>query len=399
MRHLGTEPHWIKISNKVKYPEGVSEKYTQIMEAQVQGFESDFANKLLSGTFEMRNMIIQPRGLRNEKWMCFANSSLQLLFSSPHFVSFAYFMKQNLPLFSPRQLEMVPGWRLFCQFLSDFQFTDSSTSDGALPSLKSLSLTKYAFPTSLKVLDPLFGRFGSQRKPIHQEDAIEFLLDFLSKLHEELMSIMSLGTPKENDGGWKVQTSSRKNVPLTETQGDESPLRKIFSTIIKSETKDKTVTRTVNKESLDVLPLPIRDVNTLDEAIQKFQELEYIEGTISKKATFSSTPKSFIIGLKRFEFDLESLTPIKIDKIIEYPDILTVKSISHPNGIQYQLCGIVVHKGPTPEGGHYVCYVKKIGGSWVLIDDISMTPIPDGGHLGLQAYLLLYNQITSVRNV
>lgn len=399
MLHLGTEPHWLSISNKVTYPDGVEKRYNEIMSSFIKDFESDFAKRLHKRNLHVKNMVIQPRGLTNERLMCFANSSIQLLFSSPHFVSFAYFMKTNLPLFSPRQLELVPAWRLFCQFLSGFQFTDSATSDGALPSLKSLSLTKKEGPTSLKILDPVFGQFSSQRKPLHQEDAIEFLLYFIGKLHDELLELVKLDPQlsEDDNGGWRVSGSNRKSIKLTETQGDISPLYEIFATLIHSNTMERDVTRSVNKESLVVLPLSIGNVNNLDDALEHFTAIEKITDTISKKSTFYSLPKTLIIGLKRFDYDQINYQPIKLCQFIEYPDILTMTRLNNQNPIQYQLCGIVEHIGASPEGGHYVCYTKKIDGHWAKFDDKSVTSINDDQHLGIQAYLLLYNQITSAR--
>ncbi|OHT01034.1 Clan CA, family C19, ubiquitin hydrolase-like cysteine peptidase [Tritrichomonas foetus] len=399
MRHLGTEPHWVSISNKVSYPEDIKKRYNEIMETSVKDFESDFSRILYERRFTVTNMVIQPRGLTNEKLMCFANSSIQLLFASPHFVSFAHFMKTNLPLFSPRQLELVPAWRLFCQFLSGFQFSDSATSDGAFMSLKSLSMTKNAFPTNLKILDPAFGpNFSSTRKPLHQEDATEFLLYFLNKLHDELLLLMRLDPPKLDEGGWRVQGSNRKGIFIQETQGDLSPLSDVFATIIQSDTMEKGVTRSANKESLVVLPLPIRGINTLDDALKQFTSIERIDANISKKSTFLSTPKSLIIGLKRFDYDLYTCTPIKLKQIIEYPDVLTMNRIVDQKQIEYKLCAVVEHIGNTPDGGHYVCYARKLDGSWVKFDDHNITYMDKDQHLGLQAYLLLYNQITSTRN-
>ncbi|KAK8841119.1 Ubiquitin carboxyl-terminal hydrolase 24 [Tritrichomonas musculus] len=398
MRHLGTEPHWVSISNKVTYPDDIKSRYNTIMTTFIKDFESDFAKNLSERNFTFKNMIIQPRGLTNERLMCFANSSIQLLFSSPHFVSFAYFMKMNLPLFSPRQLELVPAWRLFCQFLSGFQFSDSATSDGALPSLKSLSLKKEG-PTSLKILDPVFGQFSSQRQPLYQEDAIEFLLYFLGKLHEELLKLMKLDpqVSKNDNDGWRVAGSNRKSIKLTETQGEFSPLFDIFATLIHSDTMEHNVTRSVNKESLVVLPLAIRGVTKLSEALEQFTSIERITETITKKATFYFLPKTLIIGLKRFDFDPFNSQLVKIRQIIEYPDVLTMNKVNNQGPIQYQLCGIVEHIGGSPEGGHYVCYTKRIDGHWSKFDDRTVTSIDDDQHLGIEAYLLLYNQITSAR--
>lgn len=399
MRHIGSEPHWITISNKVKYPVDIVQRYETLMADSVKIFEPEFAKRLAKREFIVRNMVIQPKGLTNENMMCFANSSFQLLFASPFFVSFSYFMKTNLPLFSPRQLSMIPTWRLFCQFLSKFHFSDSSTSDGALPSLKSLQMTKIEFPTNLQILNPVFGPYSSKRKPVLQEDAAEFLSFFINKLHDELLELMrltSIDESPEEKGQWKVQGSNRKTVTLQETQGEMSPLSDVFSTIIQSDTMENTVTRSANKESLVVLPLSIKGCQTLDDCLAQFTSVERIDSKVSKRTIFLLTPKTLIISLKRFSFDPITITPIKLTNIIDYPDILTMNRLVDQKPIQYRLCGIVKHIGKSPNGGHYVCYARRFDGRWVYFDDSNVSVIDDNHHLGLEAYLLLYNQITSV---
>lgn len=401
MRHLGTRPQWVKITGKVEFPPDIICKYSDLMDQAVGEFENEFAKQLYERRFLITNMIVQPRGLTNQKLMCFANSSMQLLFASPYFLSFAYFMKNNLPLFTPKQREITPAWQAFSEFINNFQFSESGSSDGSLPSLKSLNILQKAKPTNLKILDDIFGIYSSRRQPINQEDASEFLAYFLNRLHEELIQLMKLAPINVDKGGWITQGTGRGGIILQETQGDMSPLSDIFDSLARADTLQNGKSRSVATESHLVLPLPIRGIKTVEEAIEQFTKEEIIcrekgQPTISKKNTFISYPKSLIIGLKRFDFDPIEMNAIKLLDIVEYPDVLVLKRCIDEKPLQYQLCAIVEHIGKNPNGGHYICYSRTFDGRWLKFDDDRVTTIENEGHLELQAYMLLYNQITSV---
>lgn len=395
MLHLGTRPRWVFLSDRVEFPADVRERYLAILDPAVRAFQSDFARRLARPDFfnEVRGMVVQPRGLRNEGLMCFANASMQLLFASPYFVSLAHFMRANLPLFSTEQLRLVPTWRAFCEFLNGFEFTDCLSSDGELPSLRAASLAAIGMPTTLKPLDHVFGPFKSTRKPLTQEDASQFLMFFLNALHEEQLALMNLAPPAEDaEEGWKVQGKGRGQVTLHQTQGKMSPLSGVFSTLIHSDTRENGHTRNVSLESFLVLLLEIRDVGTIEEAISAFVREEKINERVSKKNSYASLPRSLIIGLNRFAFNQFTAEPEKLNNVVEYPDVLTMEG-SVGRTARYVLSAIVEHKGDTPSGGHYVCWVKRIDGTWMLFDDDHVRKLNDQGHLGQQAYLLLYNQV------
>jgi hypothetical protein len=100
-------------------------------------------------------------------------------------------MERHITLLSPRQRRVARAWILFCQFLDMFKVSDFGSSEGALPSVKSLSMTEWVTPTKWKILDPVFGpEFSSQRSPLLQQDAMQFLMFFLNCLHEELLALI-----------------------------------------------------------------------------------------------------------------------------------------------------------------------------------------------------------------
>ena len=147
-------------------------------------------------------------------------------------------------------------------------------------------------------------------------------------------------------------------------------------------------------ESFLVLLLEIRGCSTLEEAIQAFTKEERIDDKVSKKSSFVRLPKSLIIGLNRFGFDMYTVEPVKIGDVVQYPEILTMEAAVSGTA-RYQLSAVVEHKGETPTGGHYVCWARLFDGTWMLFDDHHVQKVGNEAHLGHQAYLLLYNQITS----
>lgn len=397
MIHLGRDPQWVSLSGTVHFPDALCAMYTSLMSTSVSAFERDFAAQLSARSFSVEHVIAQPKGLTNARLMCFANASMQLLLASPFFLSFARFMNRQRRLFSPAQRRATPAWGAVSAFLSDFRFTDSATSDGATPSLRALSLAKPSLPTDLSVFDSVFGMFSSRRRPLQQEDAIQFLMYFLNLLHEEVLALMRLGAaPADGSAAPRVGGAGRNSAPLRETQGEQSPLSDVFVTMVHSHTLQNGRTRTITKESHLVVPLPIEGVKTLEEAIAAFAAEEKITSDISKKTSFVSFPKSLIFGLKPFAYDVYTDRAVKLKNEVSYPEILTLQRPIDGAPIRYQLSAIVEHIGQSPESGHYVCYARRFDGVWMKFDDDAVSKMAEKEHLQKEAYLLLYNQITSL---
>ena len=391
MRHVGTAPKWIKPSGKVDFPEAIVNQYNEIVKSSVESFENDFARRLHTGKYLVTPMVVQPRGLTNQGLMCFANSSIQLLFASPPFVSFANFMRTNMPLFTERQKAIVPSWQALIQFLNGFKFSDASSSDGGFTSLKSLDLIERASPTNTKIIDSIFGRFSSKRKPRQQEDASEFLSYFLNVLHDELTKLIELSPVNDNEDnqGWMLNGK----IPIIDTQGKLSPLSRIFATFVTSETLCNHKPRSVNAEISLVLQLPIAGITNIYKALRMYVAEEQITDEISKKNTFTSFPMSLIIGLTRFGYN--EYGPLKLTGIVDYPEILKLDFIKGEEA-EYQLSAVVVHIGTHPSAGHYICIARRFDGRWMKFDDDKVSDLGEEAHLGLQAYMLLYNRITSI---
>lgn len=362
MRHLGKNPQWLTLSKKVEFPPELADFYQRKLDETTTHFEKEFAEILHERKFSLINTSLPPKGLTNRGLMCFANASLQLLLSSPKFVSFVLFMKNNMRFFSPKQLASAPTWQAFCKFARAF------------------AVDKYAFSTD--ILDDFFGPFSAKRKPLTQEDATEFTSYFLNRLHEELRVLESFGQFKKESGGWMAKGIGSRKVSVSDECVKESPITTIFGCLVRADTLSNGRSRSVGHEPYLVLPLQVAE--TLDESIKIFLAEEKVDDTISKKNSILSLPASLVIGFKRFAFDGEGVT--KLNDFIAYPPVLTLLDV------KYELTAIVVHIGSSPTVGHYVCLSKREG-KWREYDDDGISSVPEGEELHKQAYMLLYNKI------
>ena len=95
------------------------------------------------------------------------------------------------------------------------------------------------------------------------------------------------------------------------------------------------------------------------------------------RTSFKTLPNLLVFTLRRFEYDLESMTRVKIDDYFEFPFEINLKKYSdkfmfsdilHENSyFEYKLKGIVVHVGKA-DHGHYYSYIFQQG-TWLEFND------------------------------
>jgi hypothetical protein len=104
-----------------------------------------------------------------------------------------------------------------------------------------------------------------------------------------------------------------------------------------------------------------------------------------KRTLLEKLPHTFVVQLKRFEFDFANGLRLKIQDRFEFPTNLDLRKYTEaahsepasaqlPTYYEYELKGIVVHTG-NAFAGHYFSFVKERGahGKWLCMDDTSVT--------------------------
>lgn len=165
-----------------------------------------------------------------------------------------------------------------------------------------------------------------------------------------------------------------------------------------------------------------------------------------KRTLLAKLPHTFVVQLKRFEFDFKNGMRVKIQERLEFPSHLNLRpfseaavleaeaaeaalaaGVSQGTGcsaadgssltesfFEYELKGVVVHIG-SAFAGHYYSFVKERGpnGRWLCMDDTSVTlwdpsrmeeccfggPGPDGRMRLNSAYMLVYERRDSLEPV
>lgn len=144
-----------------------------------------------------------------------------------------------------------------------------------------------------------------------------------------------------------------------------------------------------------------------------------------KRTLLERLPHTFVVQLKRFEFDFANGLRVKIQERFEFPTHLNLQKYtdaaqsdsSRPQPasyFEYELKGIVVHTG-NAFAGHYFSFVKERGeqGKWLCMDDTSVTvwnpdlideccfggTAPSGQVRPNSAYMLVYERKDSLEPI
>ena len=117
-------------------------------------------------------------------------------------------------------------------------------------------------------------------------------------------------------------------------------------------------------------------------------------------------PAVLTIHLKRFSASASGRSMEKLNKSVSFPAQLDLTAFTRPSttatdgggsgGSVYGLYGVVCHSGGMG-GGHYVCYVRRGGGSWWYASDSAVREATEGEVLKAQAYILFYQRLSTER--
>lgn len=338
-------------------------------------------------------------GLRNLAATCYMNSLMQ-------------------------QFYMVPQFRSRIFSLAPYVENAAGDNSGSLADSKAVlhqlqNLFAHLQESQLKYYDPTSftkvykGPDGRVMNPVVQMDAEEFFAGLLDKIE-----MVTKGTPDEKAvreffGGSLWQQVEAKDCGHVSRREEETLM-------IQVEVKGKANLY----QSLDAYVKA--DILDGDNKYQCSQCNQMVDAR--KYACLGQLADNLVFSLKRFDFDFESLTRVKVHDYFEFPTTLSVEPYTadglkrrenaakeskssaadasaedannsnaegavssskdspanetsqkqdfDPLDYEYQLSGIVIHRG-TADSGHYYSYIKDRNSSpenprWYLFNDVSV---------------------------
>ena len=152
---------------------------------------------------------------------------------------------------------------------------------------------------------------------------------------------------------------------------DKDQIAKLFKgkVIQKIECETKPYSAETPEDFYD-LSLQVRDCPSIRDSLRKYVAKDKIENydtgdpkigrqTVDVCMQFSEFPPLLQLHLKRYEFDLKTLAPVKVDSSFEFPVDLDLSEFAPKSKqcLKYQLYGVFVHDGHAG-GGHYYVYLR-----------------------------------------
>ncbi|RCH90033.1 hypothetical protein CU098_004566 [Rhizopus stolonifer] len=140
------------------------------------------------------------------------------------------------------------------------------------------------------------------------------------------------------------------------------------------------------------IQLDIKGSKDLHESFKRYVELETLDGEnkymaeghglqdACKGVSFEKFPPVLHLQLKRFEYDMQRDTMVKINDHHVFPDTIDLREYcstpnEDPEEHVYVLHGVLVHSGDI-DGGHYFALLKpEKDGKWFRFDDDRVTPV------------------------
>ncbi|KAI1375060.1 hypothetical protein F4677DRAFT_424497 [Hypoxylon crocopeplum] len=186
---------------------------------------------------------------------------------------------------------------------------------------------------------------------------------------------------------WEAQMSS---------ENEKKTLRSIYGGELVQQVKSKECEHISERiEPFSAIQCDIKGKTGLEDSLQAYVDGEIMEGDNKykcsdcdrhvdavKRACLKDIPDNLIFHLKRFDFNLRTLTRSKINDYFPFPTKInmqpyTIEQLSDPSRNMepdmFELVGVLVHSG-TAESGHYYSYIRErptMSGtpSWVEFND------------------------------
>ncbi|ESZ91138.1 hypothetical protein SBOR_8472 [Sclerotinia borealis F-4128] len=184
------------------------------------------------------------------------------------------------------------------------------------------------------------------------------------------------------------------------TDDDKRKVRSFYGGKLVQQVKSKECPHISGRvEDFSAIQCDIKGKKSLEESLQAYVEGEAMEGDNKykcetcnrhvdavKRACLKDVPDNLIFHLKRFDFNLRTLTRNKINDHFAFPSSIDMR----PYKVEYlmnesgeveedifELVGVLVHSG-TAESGHYYSFIRERPqvdgkGNWVEFNDENVT--------------------------
>ena len=223
-----------------------------------------------------------------------------------------------------------------------------------------------------------------------QEDAGEFLCHLIDKIIDE------------NKAAGKLFTADQQNITKCKGCGMESGVEETFTML----------TLDLNKSLTDGECIPsnmMHRPNSLQRLLHNYSNwVDLSKGNeyyctqcgkhqpAKRKTEVLYGPTILAMQLKRFKVTNVKNSRIisKLNTKVTFDENLTLPCTLSSLGMtsQYQLKGVIEHRGESGNNGHYVAYVRD-GNQWTELDDDTVIPTTWKAVSQLEAYILIWESI------
>ena len=346
------------------------------------------------------------KGLKNFGNSCYSNVIIQILTSIPEFVDVLY----NRYSFIENEDDLLIDYPILSRVIEIIANYKS----------KNTSLAS-------NYLNEIVNKFDSSGS---QNDAHEFLVFILDRLNNELLNIENkykiinnsndlnnndninekdkINEDKkeilnEEEGEWEEVKKNGKTMKQTNSIKNfkTSILGEVFQGILKQDIIQKG-NSTSNCQIEPFFTLHIdNEESSIENMFEKFFKKKFIVDSGDKyiQSFLEKCPKIFIINAKGFFYDKKNQMIVKIKKELLFGEKMVInKEYVSPylrnKNIEYELIGIVVHKGNLATEGHYICYCKNNKDKTCFyLDDNKVIKVSVDLLHKLRPYILFYRKL------
>ena len=341
------------------------------------------------------------KGLKNFGNSCYSNVIIQILTSIPDFINVLY-KRYNLIENEDDLFVDYPILSRVIEIMSNYKSKNTSLASNYLQDIV------YKFDIT-----------GSQN------DAHEFLVFLLDRLNIELLNIENKYKIINNSNENNINTE--KEEPKEESKDDEkedeweevkkggktmkqtnsiknfksSILGDVFQGILKQD----IIQKGNSKSNCQIEPFFTLHLDneepSIENMFEKFFKKKQIEDSGDKyiQSFLEKCPNILIVNAKGFFYDKKNKMIVKIKKELIFGEKLILKKeyvsphLRNKN-IEYELIGIVVHKGNLATEGHYICYCKdNKDKTWFYLDDNKVIKVSEDLLHKLRPYILFYKKL------